>query len=138
MHFDESVPELEDVLDDNLINFNDFISSLNANSNNFSLVHFNIRSLTKHFDELQQLLSLTNSSVPHIICLVETYTNGDSIKHLQIPNYSFEMQSRTRNTKGGAAMYISNAIKYCLRTDLQKSLINVESVWIELMNVKSK
>lgn len=65
------------------------IDSLNKTEcHGFRFLHCNIRSLSKNFDKLLEIVSSVRFSF-HIICLSETFLYDNQQKCLPIPNYVF-------------------------------------------------
>lgn len=96
-----------------------------------SAIHFNARSLKKHYDDILAQLS----SVGHdfsFICLSETWLSPDDGNLFCFPNYVSEYNNRTTSNHGGAAIFIAPNINYKRRNDLTLSVEKCESVWIEL------
>ena len=112
-----------------------------SNSKCFSAFHLNIASLTKHFDELQTLLSLLNINFS-VIGITET----KFLKDIQ-PSTNFTLNgyccehTPTEMSAGGALLYISNHLTYKPRKDLNNSFYqsnDLESVFIEIVYEKKK
>ena len=85
---------------------------------NFSLFHVNIRSLSKHFDELHSLLY--SSKIPFdVIGVTETkqLVNKDFLTNVNIEDYQLHTQP-TRSSCGGVAMYIKKALDHKILQDL--------------------
>jgi hypothetical protein len=104
----------------------------------FSMMHLNIRSLNNKFDTFKQLLN--SLIIPfHIIGITETWLNGNNDDLFKLDNYDFVNVNRANRIGGGVGIYISNEIKYKIRSDL---IINdeniIESVFIEIITHKKK
>lgn len=97
-----------------------------------SAIHFNARSLNKHYsDEIYALLSTIQHNFS-CICTTEIWLSPAD-KNLHCPSsYSSEYCYRSNSNHGGAAIFISQSIKYKRRFDLELPVPNCESVWIEL------
>ena len=91
-----------------------------SNSKCFSAFHLNISSLTKHFDELQTLLSLLDVNFS-VIGITETkfLKNTQPSVNFSLENYSTE-HTPTELAAGGAILYISNHLTYKPRKDQTK------------------
>ena len=77
-----------------------------ADEKNFSLLHINIRSMSKNFEKLKSLLLNMNFEFK-IICLTETWCKSDDDKNnslFQIPNYL--SSSETRRKEGWWCVYV--------------------------------
>lgn len=100
-------------------------------SNCHTAIHFNARSLRKHYDEFHSVLSLAGHPFS-IICISESWLK-DSDKNLYcFPSYSAEYCHRTTSSYGGSAIFIFSDIGYRRRHDLSLNVADCESVWIEL------
>ena len=64
-----------------------------------------------------------NNVTVHFILLCETFLTNNNADLFAIPGYNFVHMSRTKLSRGGVAMYISNKYNYAERIDL---CINVE------------
>jgi len=96
-------------------NYSD-LSKLNQTKFNFNkpdsliLVHINIRSLTKNFDELNDLLQCLPFT-QDVICLSESRLKTQPQINIDLERYKFLNNSPESNA-GGVAMYIRNCIKF--------------------------
>ena len=95
----------------------------------------NIRSLPKHFDNFQDLLTSLNCRFK-IIGLSETrLTSSSCIPHnLELEGYSLT-SNRTEASAGGTSIYVCNTLSYKLRNDLSTMLYfpkQLESTFIEI------
>ena len=82
----------------------DDFSALRSNFKSFSLLHLNISSLEKHFDELSSLPLLIKHSFD-IIGISETRLNSSSSSNISLPNYSF-IHTNSTSRAGGVGLYI--------------------------------
>ena len=110
-----------------------------SESRSFSTFHLNISSLTKHFDDLNTLLSLLEIKFS-IIGITETKfsKNVSPSVNFSLPNYSVE-HTPAESSAGGALLYIAYHISYKQRNDLSKNLYKsreLESIFIEIMYKK--
>ena len=60
----------------------------------FSLLHLNIRSISKHFDELQILLNNQNKHSFSVIGLTETWLSSNTLLPFAINGYDFIVNNR--------------------------------------------
>ena len=83
-----------------------------------SLFHINACSLSKNFDDFQNLLSCTKIFFD-IIAVSETRItkNISLLNNLNLNNYSFEF-TPTETCAGGTLLYIANHLSYKCRNDL--------------------
>src|ERR1043165_54609 len=69
-----------------------------------SLIHWNIRSLSTHFQDLQFLLMSFKHDFD-FICLSEIWFKGYELNACQFPEYAFEISSRSNTIFGGVGIY---------------------------------
>ena len=113
------------------------LKGLNDN-NNFSLLHINIRSLNKHFDELGSLLS-TIGYLPSIIGCTETrLTNQTYVDILNLDGYTLLHRDRLGRTGGGACLYVHSSILANVCDDFKINDNHSDSLFIELINKSGK
>ena len=103
-------------------------------SNSFSLVHFNSRSLSHNFDNINMYLS----SISHtfkIIGLTETWLNSSSPTNMYSMNgYKFFCNNRKNKRGGGTGLYIHNSLHCSLRKNLTVLNESFESIFVEMSN----
>lgn len=106
----------------NVTNICAFTEVCNINQfGNLSVLHLNIRSLQKHFDELQELLlSLKQKQIfVDVILLCETWINDDANDALiDLDGYELFLHNRTRCKGGGIPIYVKHELKPSKRPDL--------------------
>ena len=107
-------------------------------TNNF---HLNISSLTKHFDELNTLLTLLELQLS-VIGITETKFSKNITPSINfsLPIYSIE-HTPAESSAGGALLYIADYLTYKQRKDLTKQTYKskeLESIFIEIMYKKKK
>jgi len=105
----------------------------------YSCLHLNIQSLPSKFESLKELLATLYEHNINIdfIMLCETFLNDNITQFYNIPGYNLVTHNRTKQLRGGVAIYVSTNYNYNIRTDLA---INVEgqfeSVFIEAKSNK--
>ena len=99
---------------------------------NFTMLHINIASLSKHIDELRNLLKLLKHPFD-IIGVTETRLyNDDPLVNIDIDGYEFR-HTPTSTKCGGAGIYIKSCYDYEIRSEHSKSLTDLtESIFIEI------
>ena len=112
-------------------NINDF-NTINK-PDMFSMIHTNIRSLPKNFDNFIIFLKLLNRKLS-CIGISETWLNDISpIDTFNIPNYSFLCKSRSSKRGGGVGIYVNKTYNYKERTDLSIFYDEIfESIFVEI------
>ena len=88
----------------------DRIPSPKITSTELFIIHINIRSLNKNFDNLLKFLTELGTH-PNIICLTETRLKQNSLGNTQIPGYKFCHVDLGTNA-GGVVIYIDEEIEF--------------------------
>lgn len=109
---------------------NNITQSEFQSANSLFLLHINIRSLSKHIDELQNNLN-TLSCQPDIIAIRETKLNDNSITNIAVENFEF-FHTNSTMAAGGSALYVKNELHATERKDIRFVMEQVESTWVEL------
>ena len=107
-------------------------------SNTFSLLHLNIRSINKHFDDFQLLLDNPSQCLPSVIGVTETWLSTDPNPPFALYEHDFIFNSRKERTGGGVALYISKSYDYSVCTDITLMNNDVESLFIEISLLNQK
>ena len=130
----------EDGIDCRYVELDEF-HTLNLDpKKSLSFFHLNIASLSAHFDELNQLLSLPGFCFDIIGISESKIQNSTPTFNHSLPNYSFE-HTVSKADKGGTALYIANRVRYSRRRDLEKLCYankELESTFIELHQQNKK
>ena len=78
---------------------------MNSSQHSILMVHCNMRSLTKNYERLEQMLALFPCT-PHLIAILETELNANSDqKYITLPYYSF-CHSPSDTIAGGVGIYV--------------------------------
>ena len=81
-------------------------------------IHVNIRSLSKNFDNLLDILRDSNNSF-NVLCITETWCTDSTLKNntnLHLPNFDIISQERKTNKRGGGVIiYIHKSLTCNLR-----------------------
>lgn len=96
-----------------------------------SAIHINARSIRKHFDDIQNLLSSFENPFS-LISISETWLSDDDKNLFCFPSYKSEYSNRAHSNHGGVAVYINSATKYKRRHGLELNVTDCESVWVQL------
>ena len=95
-------------------------------SQDFSLLHLNARSLPKNVDQFKDLISSLGYNFD-IMAISETWFNSNTnVNMYNVPNYSLVHLCRTEKIGGGVALYINDELQYVLRNDLSCITNNYE------------
>ena len=133
-----SLGDLEDVYPDyhNLLTscqYND-LKTFNQcfhNASDLFVLHLNIRSLQKNFDEFQSLIDNMKNK-PHVILVTESWLDPSLSQSYMLKNYRLEVSSQTELRGKGVAMYIADSLTYSRRGDLESNTKEVQSIFIEI------
>ena len=134
------LPSLDDFgMDENLVNainskYYDISEPRNVynSKSSFSLFHSNLRSPSKHIDELQTLLRSTEMPFD-IIGVSETKQQVDRgfLTNVNLNGYDFYSQP-SKTSAGGVAIYIKSSLNYAIRDDLNKTEDEFECICVEI------
>ena len=117
--------------------FNSRCQDLMLSSNCFSMIHLNVRSVTRNLSHFLLYLKLLNLKFS-IIGLTETWFNETNVDVFSIPGYKSENNYRRKRKGGGTSIYIKKGINYKPRDDLNMLNENIESVFIEVPKSESQ
>ena len=93
------------------------------------LLHINIRSLHKNFDDLYDFLVELNF-LPDVICLTEIRIKLHPLLNISLPNYTFFHTDSTTNA-GGVGIYVLN--KFQLKKSItQYNFSKSECLWLDI------
>ena len=101
----------------------------------FSLLHTNLRSLSKNKSKLEEFL-IDLDYQPEEIAISETKLSINTISNIDIKNYNF-LNTDSSTNAGGVGLYLKDTITYRLRNDLRFHLDNCEDLWIEIKTKKT-
>ena len=111
----------------------------NLNHKNFSLIHFNIRSLNKHYDDMTSLLSTAHSNTSKIICCTETLLSHRSyVNMLNLDGYTLHHKDRPARQGGGVCMYVHSSLHANVCDDLSINHNETDSLFVEINNRTGK
>ena len=102
------------------------------------MFHMNTRSLSKNFDQLQNVLSAVETNFD-VVGITETkqQVEKDFITNVDLDEYCFYTQPSNSNA-GGVALYVYNKLDHTERNDLGKLDDDFESIWTEIKNKKGE
>ena len=103
---------------------------------NYSLLHLNIRSLSKHYDDLTSLLTTTGCSFDIIGCSESWLNDYSCVDLFNLDGYTLHLKNRPNRRGGGVCLYVKNSlfVKVC---DFDIDDDHSESLFIEI-NTKDK
>ena len=120
--------------DNSYITVNDFQNKY-AQSNDFFLLHINIRSINKNLERLEELL-VELGKLPDIIAISETKLQAKF--NFCLNGYNF-IQNNSSTKAGGVGMFIKNHINYTVTDEYNLNCFGCEEMWIKInMNHSTK
>lgn len=90
---------------------------LKDNTSALSLIHFNVRSLRKHYDDLSALFSVVDHTFS-LIYLSETWLTSHDGALYGISGYTSEYCHRKGSRGGGSAILVESSVPNRWRLDL--------------------
>ena len=106
-------------------------TATNPANESIVIVHVNIVSDDKHFNDLQLFLNRFSYKV-EVLCISETRLTPRNIKYCNLPGYTlYHYNSDTY--AGGSAIYMSNDIKCRQFSQIKVKTDECEYVWVELI-----
>lgn len=113
-------------------------TSIHNIQSSLSVLHSNVRSIQKNFDNLHQMLFELDHPFD-IIGISESWINTENtnVVNIDLPNFSFISQP-TEQRAGGVGFYIKNSLTFHVRNDMNKCTAECEMLWIEISNDKQK
>ena len=107
------------------------ISKIHEQKRALSMFHMNIKSLPKHFDELQQYLNMLEYDFS-VIGISETWLNENNADLYDLNGYVTIKGYRKQKRGGGVSLYIRDEISFATRNDLGFFDSEMESIFIEI------
>ena len=111
--------------------FNNKKAQLNIESNSFSMIHTNIRSIPKNLNSFENYLDGLDHNFS-IIGLSESWLSDSSAQCYSMQGFTGEHKYRANRSGGGVSLFIKDNIEYILREDLCHMNKNLESIFIEI------
>ena len=96
-----------------------------------SLFHLNVKSISKHYDELELYLNSLNFKFS-FIGLSETWLDDNKEEFYDLKGYSSVNRYRKDKKGGGVSLHIRKDITFILRNDLDYFDSEMETVFIEI------
>ena len=111
--------------------FKDFIER--PVTNLFSILHLNIRSIKKNFDNFKKILCSLDFTFS-VICFSETWPDKLDSFTYNLLNYTSIHQKRSHRKGGGVSIYIHNSLNFISRPDLSINCDDIESLTLEIIS----
>ena len=109
-------------------------------SNYFSVLHLNIRSIKKNFENFKMFLNSINFTFS-IICFSETWldeTNSTENSLYELPNYMSKHQVRSDRRGGRVSIYIHKTFDFKVWSDLSINNKDIDSISVEISSNKKR
>ena len=104
---------------------------------NLLVLHLNIRSLPKNFDVLEHFVH-NLAHKPYIIIISETWLDAALASSFNLDGYSLETSSQPDPRGKGSAIYIRNSVAYRRRGELESSIHQYQSVFLEFKSTHNQ
>ena len=118
----------------------EFYNFLDSSLDQFSVLHLNIRSIKRNFENFKLFLNLINFTFS-VICLSETQWNDLATieKFLfELPNCNSTQEARDDRKGGGVSLCIHKSLDITVKPDLIISDDDIESLIIEILSDEKK
>ena len=118
----------------------EFHNFLDNSWDQFSILHLNIRSIKRNFENFKLFLNSINFTFS-VICLLETWWDDLATieKSLfELPNYNSTHQAMGDRKGGGVSIYINKSLDFTVKPDLSINNNDIESLTIEILSDKNK
>ena len=118
---------------------NEELPDLPSSKHDLSVIQLNIRGLKNKQAELLRLINnCLGTNKVDLILLCELWLNDNDLKTIRIPGYNFTALPRKNRKGGGVGILINDQLQYSNRPDLMSQNENIESYFIELINMPRK
>jgi len=112
------------------------LESLKVKSKNkFSLLHVNIRRLTKNLEKLEELLAGIRT-LPDIIAITETRLKNSMSFGFRLQGYSIEYHDSPTNA-GGVSLFVKDRLVYHVENKFMVDTPGCENLWLQFDTNKS-
>ena len=130
------LPNSEFDISSTYYNCDEFIKAKFDSDKNFSILHLNIHSIQLHVNELRILLQTLDYKFD-VIAISESKLRTDPLIDISLDGYQPPYCTYTDATKGGTILYVSSALTYKPRKDLEiYESKELETSFIEIINKK--
>ena len=116
----------------------DFSNSTSSLSKGLALFHVNIRSLSKHIDQLKTVLSMSKRKFD-LIGISESKQKVDCSFIVNVDLEGYHMYNQpSKLASGGVVLYVNDSLDHLKRNEFCTTEDEFESLWVEIKNQKSK
>ena len=106
-------------------------------SDNFSLIHINARSIKNKFDEVQNLLASSGADWS-VICISESWLKNHHLSSYVIDKYNMFASCREEGEGGGTLLYVREHLDVKERRDLETNLLEATFVEVKIPKLNNK
>ena len=100
-------------------------------NNDLFLIHFNVRSLQKHIDQLNNCL-VGFKNQPDVVAISETKLKEGLInRNVKLEGYGF-LHSNSKKCAKGVGLYIKDTIKFSINHCSKICSPNAEHLWVDI------
>ena len=118
-----------------LLEIDDFKIKIEANHKILNILHFNVCSAFRHFDEILIFLQACNLQDIDILILGET-RNNFSPDQFNIPGFSTFFNNSTLNQNDGLLIFINNKINFEIKhTKVPSSHVTLTEIMFQIYNM---
>ena len=103
--------------------------------NDFFIQHFNVRSLPKNKEKIEEFFDGI-TRLPDVIAISKTKLNSNSVSNSNLSNYTFLCKDST-TCAGRVGFYIKGNMQHRIRNDLTLNIQHCEDLRIELETKKT-
>lgn len=103
--------QLQDIEYIKFTDINTWSTYVNTNETKIQIVHINICSIRKHFNQLKVLLHKTLNHLD-VLCLTEINIRQDQVAMYTIDGFNMFSQTREKKRGGGILVYVKNNVQY--------------------------
>ena len=116
--------------------FNEAIDKIGITHDTFSVLHVNIRSAPKNLTNYMAYISNLKHNIT-VIAMSETWLKDMNVDIYSIDGYSHVYDYRYDWAGGGVSSFMKEGIEYVRRNDLSVFNQDIESLFVEITNVRS-
>ena len=94
------------------------------------LVHFNVRSLAKNKDKIEEFL-IDMTRLPDATAISQTKLDSNCTSNINIPRYNF-LRCDSPAHAGGVDIYVKDTLQFRSLNDLSPQTPHCENLWLEV------
>ena len=106
-------------------------TEVSADSNCFSLIHLNIRSIPKNLSQFEDYLHILNLSFT-VVGISETWLNVSNKDCYALEDYNHYSLCRSNRSGGGVSIFVKKSMPFKCRPELMRNMSEIEAIFIEI------